>query len=584
MSGRADPSDPPDGELEGAAEGTGDRPAVLVVDDDRDLADLYARHLADDYDVRTAYGGEEALQSADDDVDVVLLDRRMPGFSGDEVLEKLDERGFDGGVIMLTAISPDYDLLDMAFDEYLEKPITMPELVESVSRIVALNSGESGPQQLYALLSKKYTLEMRKGAAELDGDDRYQALLRDIQSVRAEVDPSVAKRIDAEASSAAFGARDGEAIGRPDFEAIDREAAESAGSDPDESADRPLARAARELLDHVGQPVFIVDGDRRIVDCNAAFTERFGYERSSLEGEPASTLYAGPADDDGGIEQDDGPGEIVRYRTNDDTVFKARTIVSHVEAQSGDGRWRAALLEPLDPAGEVDSGHVAGDDGAADTSVDLDLLARLLRHEVGNDLNLLGGLLGELGSAVDGTHAEAIDRLERHLSRTETTVEEFSEFLTTAGASPLGDVRPVELRPAIERAVERVRATAPGATFDVGELEPTTVRANDLLDVVIRNLLDNAVKHHDGDEPHVTVEAAVEGDLARIRVTDDGPGIPPGVRAALTEPGEKGPDSGGLGLGLYLTRRLLEAYGGSIRFEDRDAGGTAAVVELEHAP
>ena len=61
---------------------------VLVVEDDADLAALYAEWLADDYDVRVAHSGKEALSVlADVDVDVALLDRRMGTISGDEVLE-----------------------------------------------------------------------------------------------------------------------------------------------------------------------------------------------------------------------------------------------------------------------------------------------------------------------------------------------------------------------------------------------------------------------------------------------------------------------------------------------------------------
>lgn len=60
-------------------------PLVLVVEDEPDLADLYAAWLGDEYRVRTAYGGQEALDEldeADDEVDAILLDRRMPGFPG----------------------------------------------------------------------------------------------------------------------------------------------------------------------------------------------------------------------------------------------------------------------------------------------------------------------------------------------------------------------------------------------------------------------------------------------------------------------------------------------------------------------
>ena len=65
-----------------------DQPTILVVEDEQALIELYVRWLEDEYDVRTAEGGEEALEEFDDSVGVVLLDRLMPGMSGDEMLEE----------------------------------------------------------------------------------------------------------------------------------------------------------------------------------------------------------------------------------------------------------------------------------------------------------------------------------------------------------------------------------------------------------------------------------------------------------------------------------------------------------------
>lgn len=59
---------------------------VLIVEDEQPLADLYAKFLESTYTVRTAYDGTEALDSMSHEVDVVLLDRRMSGLSGEEVL------------------------------------------------------------------------------------------------------------------------------------------------------------------------------------------------------------------------------------------------------------------------------------------------------------------------------------------------------------------------------------------------------------------------------------------------------------------------------------------------------------------
>jgi len=110
-------------------------PVVLVVDDETDLADSDASLLGDDYDVRVAYGGEAALQADDESVAVVLLDRRMPGFSGDEVVERIRERPGQALVAMVTAVDPDFDVVGMGFDDYVTTPVTREELVATVESL-----------------------------------------------------------------------------------------------------------------------------------------------------------------------------------------------------------------------------------------------------------------------------------------------------------------------------------------------------------------------------------------------------------------------------------------------------------------
>ena len=103
---------------------TDTEPRVLVVDDEREVADAYALRLRNVCSVMTAYGGREALTAVDDRVvDVVLLDRHMPDISGDDVLATLRDREFAGRVVMVTAVDPDVNVVDLPFDDYLCKPI-----------------------------------------------------------------------------------------------------------------------------------------------------------------------------------------------------------------------------------------------------------------------------------------------------------------------------------------------------------------------------------------------------------------------------------------------------------------------------
>ena len=168
-------------------------PLVLVVEDEPDLADLYAAWLGDEYRVRTAYGGQEALEQLDeaDDVDAILLDRRMPGLSGDEVLSAVRERGIDCRVAMVTAVEPDFDILKMGFDDYLVKPVTSDTLKETVSGLLRRGEYDTEMQELFSLTSKKAMLETEKSATELADNDEYQRLTDRIEELRSRADESL---------------------------------------------------------------------------------------------------------------------------------------------------------------------------------------------------------------------------------------------------------------------------------------------------------------------------------------------------------------------------------------------------------
>jgi DNA-binding response OmpR family regulator len=94
---------------------------VLVVDDNRPLADGFTAHLSSEFEVRTAYTGEQALDRLDDSVDVVLLDRGLPDTSGDAVLETIRATGPDCRVVMVSGEEPSPEL---DCDAYLTKPLS----------------------------------------------------------------------------------------------------------------------------------------------------------------------------------------------------------------------------------------------------------------------------------------------------------------------------------------------------------------------------------------------------------------------------------------------------------------------------
>ncbi len=115
---------------------SGKRATVLVVEDERGLADLYAEWLESaGYRTRTAYRGATALEAADEAVDVALLDRRLPEMQGGEVLDRIRERELGCAVAMVTAVEPEADIVEMGFDEYAVKPVGESELTALVEEL-----------------------------------------------------------------------------------------------------------------------------------------------------------------------------------------------------------------------------------------------------------------------------------------------------------------------------------------------------------------------------------------------------------------------------------------------------------------
>jgi DNA-binding response OmpR family regulator len=166
---------------------------ILVVDDEPDLADLYAAWLDERYETRVAYGGEEAIELFDEDVDVALIDRLMPEISGDEVLERIRETGHDCQVAMVTAVEPDFDIIEMGFDEYIVKPILRDDLVESVENLLSRRDYDTQLQKLYALVSKRAALVTQKSEEELASSAEYQELEARIDDLQAKLDQTAAE-------------------------------------------------------------------------------------------------------------------------------------------------------------------------------------------------------------------------------------------------------------------------------------------------------------------------------------------------------------------------------------------------------
>ena len=133
------------------------------------------------------------------------------------------------------------------------------------------------------------------------------------------------------------------------------------------------------------------------------------------------------------------------------------------------------------------------------------------------------------------------------------------------------ELEEVDLRSVLEREIREVKSAYPEPEL----LEETTipqmsVQANSMLGSVFRNLLKNAIQHNDKKTPKAALSVTDRDDTVVVRVGDNGPGVPDSQKDTIFGKGEKGLDSQGTGIGLYLVETLIESYVGDIWVEDSE--------------
>lgn len=167
---------------------TADAPTVLVVEDNRDLADQYAEWLSEVYSTQTAYTGEGAVTAMDDTVDVVLLDRRLPDMTGTEVLDRFELDGHDCRVAIITAVDPVLDIMDMSFADYVLKPVLKADLHAIIERLRLLSNYDDQFRESFDLATKLRALEAQLPQARLDANDEYTQAVARLTELREQID------------------------------------------------------------------------------------------------------------------------------------------------------------------------------------------------------------------------------------------------------------------------------------------------------------------------------------------------------------------------------------------------------------
>ena len=317
-----------------------------------------------------------------------------------------------------------------------------------------------------------------------------------------------------------------------------------------------------------------IDPGGRFTHASEPVEEFLGYTAEELAGQPITLVVA---DDDA----------VERARTQLDRILAGETIQVRdlpLETKAGTTVYADIRGTP------VYDGSVPTDERTPDDIVGIQLMTRdatdrrqreglisvinrVLRHNLRNEMTVISGYAELLESELDGDQAakahvigSTANRL-LDLSESAQVIEENRELSA--------DLEATDIVPVVERVVTQLETKYPEASVSVDL--PATAIAKTLprIEIALWELVDNAAKHG-GERPSIDVGVTVEPTVVRVRIEDDGPGIPEIERSVLVS-GEETQLAHGRGLGLWLVRWITTNLDGDVDATETETG---TVVEI----
>ena len=320
--------------------------------------------------------------------------------------------------------------------------------------------------------------------------------------------------------------------------------------------------AERTAIDDLADPIVVADREERIVRLNDAARAAFVGDVDPLD-RPVSALL--------GIDLAfDGDNDPFESRVDGERRTYAVSVSSLVDPGGTHVGWTVVLTDVTERERRRQQ---------------LEVLNRVLRHNLRNDAGVVHGYADFLVDRLDDPELlRMADAIERRSAALESLGEKARTVETLLDGEPRSSVAAGSL---VERIVADARKATPDADVHVDvRTEATVSVAERALTTAVENLLENAVRHHDGEGIErddggpwvaVTVER-VDGALV-VRVADDGPGIPDAELDAI-EAGEETDLQHGSGLGLWVVHWAVATLGGDVTYAAREPRGTVATLRI----
>jgi PAS domain S-box-containing protein len=324
----------------------------------------------------------------------------------------------------------------------------------------------------------------------------------------------------------------------------------------------PVAReiARDEILESMEDRVIVLDDRDNVADLNAAAVELLDCHEDEAIGRHVEELFPeiGTLVDEGGDKRLQSELSLER---------------------NGVRRYYDVRVTPLHRARGVIAGHLVSLRDVTQKRQRrqrLDVLNRLLRHNLRNDLNVIAGNAELVERDLDdGRLAGRVQEIERTAQEMSTRSDKIGRVARLLDDE--GD-QWVDISTIVAEEVADARERHPEATFETDIRPDLRAAAGQSAAVAVGELVANAVEHNDADEPTVSVTVSEVDGTVVVEVVDNGPGIHEQELEVLNQ-GKETALQHGSGVGLWVVNWIVGQFGGQLDF-DTDGDGCTARLRL----
>ncbi|MFB6085234.1 MAG: PAS domain S-box protein [Halodesulfurarchaeum sp.] len=309
--------------------------------------------------------------------------------------------------------------------------------------------------------------------------------------------------------------------------------------------------------------------DNPMIYVNDAVEDLTGYKREELVGKNPRILQGENTD----------PDKVAEFRTaleNEEPV----TLELRNYRKDGTEFWNRMAIAPVrDDEGTVVNwvGFQQDVTERKQRMTQLNVMNRVLRHNMRNDLNVIRGRAELLAGNVSGADIDSVEAIKENSSRLIDLAEKGRELTTLLRDRPTREEIDIETR--VRTVVAAIREDHPHVDITVTTAGNTVATPSTEIDRAIRELIENAIRHTDREDPSVTVEITGQDQFVEVEVRDTGPRIDDADRGLLLgeDPSQL---QHGSGLGLWLVNTIATRSGGSVSYEENSPRGNRIRLRL----